>query len=181
MRHGACAPSPICAALPRLEWLRPPTRREALHRWADERSRDPIAWSGHLRWQLRRRDTRISAETFAAIADGAGARILHPLLEPRFVGALARHGGRLGFGDRRATIAALFGDVVPPVVLTRRDKATFGEVFWGAPTRALMRSWDGEGLDREIVDPAALKRLWSGDGPFARTALLVHQIWLARA
>lgn len=182
----ACAPPRLRSAVELrrgsgFEWLRTPARRDALRLLADERSREPVAWPGHLRWQLRRRDTRISGDTFQAIAAGVGARILHPLLDPGFVAALARHGGWLGFGDRRATIAALFGDVIPPAVLARRDKAIFGEVFWRAPTRALMRAWDGEAVDRETVDPTALKAVWSGDGPFASTALLVHQIWLARA
>lgn len=165
--------------MPDWTWLSPGARREATRRLADERAAEPIGWAGHLRWQLARRDTALFGQSMNRLAHGVGATNINPLLEPGFVDALALAGGRLGFGDRRATITALFADVMPLAVLERRDKARFDEVFWGEATRALTREWDGEALDERLVDPAALRTLWSTGQPHARTALLAQQVWLA--
>ncbi len=179
----AFTPSAVVAArerrrAPAWPWLRPPARRQATRVLARERAAEPIAWAPHLRWQLSRRDTMIFGATLHRLAEGAGAAVVNPLLEPQFVAALARAGGRLGYGDRSATLAALFGEVLPRALLDRRDKAIFDEVFWGEATRTLTRSWDGAAVDEELVDRDALRAEWSTGEPNVRTALLVQQVWL---
>ena len=183
MLARACAPAAVLAArerrlAPAWPWLRAPARRQATRALARERAAEPAGWAPHLSWQLSRRDTVMFAATLRRLADAAGAAVVSPLLEPRFVAAVARVGGRLGYGDRRATIAALFGDVLPPALLGRRDKAIFDEVFWGETTRMLTRSWGGAAVDARLVDRDALQAEWSTGEPNIRTALLVQQVWL---
>ena len=120
----------------------------------------------------------VLADTLRRLATAAGADLINPLLEPHFVAALARAGGRLGYGDRRATIAAALGDVLPRATLERRDKAIFDEVFWGEATRTLTRSWDGGAVDERLVDRDKLTAEWATGEPNIRTALLVQQVWL---
>lgn len=166
--------------LPALAWLSAPARRRARELLAAERSAEPYGWAAHLRWQLRRRENLLAVCSLQRLGDRAQVMVCCPLLDRSFIAALTRAGGRLGFGDRSATVAALFGTLSAGRVLARTDKARFDEVFWGPHTRALVSRWDGEDLDPAYVDAAALARLWS-DGPVdARTSLLVQQLWLAR-
>ena len=177
-------PLPVRAKLERRHvpgwaWLTPSAREQATRLLAHERAADPLAWATHLRWQLSRRDTAMFAASMRRLADGAGATVVNPLLEPGFAAALARAGGRLGWGNRRAAVGALFGRLLPPALIDRPDKAMFDEAFWGQATRALTRSWDGGGVNERLVDRDALRRAWSTGEPNARTALLLQQVWLA--
>ncbi len=164
--------------LPDWEWLSPRGRRRAGRALAREQAADPVAWGPHLRWQLARRDTAVFDRTMHRIAEGVGATIVNPLLDPGFVAALARAGGRRGFGNRRATIMAAFPGVLPAGLLDRTDKANFDEVFWGDATRELTRNWGGEVVDQQLVDTSALRSSWSTGAPRFQTALLVQQVWL---
>ncbi len=183
MLARACAPPAVVAArerrrTPAWPWLRQAARREATGALARERAAEPAGWAPHLHWQMSRRDTVILAATLRRLAEGCGAAVVNPLLEPCFVAALARAGGRLGYGDRRATIAALFGNVLPRALLDRRDKAIFDEVVWGEATRTLTSAWDGGAVDERLVDRDALQAEWATGEPSVRTALLVQQVWL---
>ena len=73
---------------------------------------------------------------------------------------------------------ALAGDLLPDHVLARRDKARFNQVFFGARTRAFAERWSGGGVDPELVDSEALRRIWLGDDHDWRTALLMHAGWM---
>ena len=72
------------------------------------------------------------------------------------------------------------GALWPAVLDERRDKATFDEVFWRTPSRELARDWDGEAVDRALVDCVALRRAWLEPEPDLRSALLLQQVALKR-
>lgn len=163
-----------------LPWLRSPALSETVRRSKLQLASEPASWAPHVQWQLRRRDIALGTAALSRLAADAGARALSPLLDPGFVAAVARAGGRLGFGDRVRTTNALFGGVLPPSVLERRRKAMFGEVFWSAPTLELIRSWGGEGIDDSVVDLGHLHAIWNRGAVDHRTALLVHQVWCTR-
>lgn len=76
-------------------------------------------------------------------------------------------------------LAAITDAALPPLIIAPRRKATFDEVFFRAPTREVVRAWDGGGVDESLVDVAALRREWSGWPINPRTAALVQQVWLA--
>lgn len=161
-------------------WLRPAPRREAAARFAAARAREPMRWDARVRWQPRRGELAAQLAGLEQMAANAGARVVLPLLDPGFLASLARAGGRRGFPNRLAAVRALLGGIVPCAVLERRQKAVFDEAFWGPRSRMLAREWDGDGVDPSLVDIPALKLIWRGDRPPARTALLLQQVWLSR-
>ena len=114
----------------------------------------------------------------AAAADH-GIRASDPLLDPGFVAALARAGGVTGFPGRTATMHALFSDVLPPAVLCRTTKASFNRVNAGPVTREFARSWDGSGVDEDLVDVDRLRSVWLSEEPTMAAGVLLHSAWLA--
>lgn len=160
-------------------WLWPDSDRAVRSGYAREVASEPPTWPDRVAWQASRRHLALGLQSLDRLAADAGASIAHPLLDPDFLSGLATAGGRYGVGSRAATIAALLGDVLPVALQNRRTKAHFDEVFWQTPARELMRRWDGEGVDREIVDVVALRSLWREAPLHPRTAHLLQQVWLA--
>jgi asparagine synthase (glutamine-hydrolysing) len=72
----------------------------------------------------------------------------------------------------------LFSDVLPGPVLSRTSKATFGGVFWGPKSREFAETWNGTGLDPELVDPEALRSAWLRELPPYGAALPLQAAWL---
>jgi hypothetical protein len=162
-------------------WLRPAARRQAAARFAADRAREPLRWDARVRWQPRRGDLAVQISGLQELAADAGTRALLPLVDPGFIAAVARAGGRRGFTTRLAAVAALLGEIVPNAILERRTKAVFGEGFWRSPARTLAREWDGDGVDPSLVDIPALRSIWRArELPPFRTALLIQQVWLSR-
>ncbi|GAB3935828.1 hypothetical protein GCM10027614_11350 [Micromonospora vulcania] len=96
-----------------------------------------------------------------------------------FLAALSsRYGDRRGIG-RDDLLAAIVRDTLPAEITAPRRKARFLEVFFRAPTREFVRSWDGTGADPELVDVDALRQLWTRWPIPGGTASLVQQLWLA--
>jgi hypothetical protein len=75
---------------------------------------------------------------------------------------------------------ALFGDLLPPEVLSRRSKAGFDAVFFNRHSRAFANSWDGTGAPDGLIDAAALRQHWLDGAPNAQTFTLLQALWLAR-
>ena len=100
------------------------------------------------------------------------------MLDAGFTGALAAAGGWRGFGGRSDTMRAVFSDLLPPDVLSRRHKATFNDAFFTAETRRFADTWSGEGLDDSVVDADAVRAAWRGDVVDYRSALLLQSAWL---
>ncbi len=74
---------------------------------------------------------------------------------------------RLPFHERWTSrtegMRRLFADLLPDDVLRRAGKASFGHIFALEPRLELLRHWRGEGIDPELVDPVALRRVWGAD------------------
>jgi asparagine synthase (glutamine-hydrolysing) len=139
-----------------------------------------MRWDARVRWQPRRGDLAAQLVAFEQLGIDAGTRVVMPLVDPGFLDSVASAGGRRGFASRLAAVTALLGEIVPATVLERRSKAAFDEVFWGPRARTAAREFDGDGVDPELVDVVALKSIWGGDRPPARTGLLLQQVWLSR-
>jgi len=162
-----------------LVWLRPEAARAASRLVATARAEQPRAWPRWVDWVARRRSVCAAQWSLSLLASDADTVLVHPLLDPGFVAAFARAGGRLGFGDRTAGMRAMFGDLLPDDVLCRPTKAEYGEVFWGSGTREFATRWSGAGVDSELVDPDALRREWLKPRPHEDSAMLLHAAWLA--
>ncbi len=163
-----------------LPWLLPAVRAEITHRVKDELSGAPRTWSARMAWLARWRGWRATAWSAARLGFDRGMMVGSPLIEPRFLAALARAGGRAGWGDRTATMRALFGDLLPVELITRRTKATFSRPFFGPHTQAFAQSWDGvTGIDSAAVDAGALRHTWADRYPHFFSAMSLQAAWLA--
>lgn len=139
----------------------------------------PRSWDRWLGWQIGTRRVRLAQAGLALLAADHRVLVQHPLLDPIFVASLAQAGRRLGLGDRNAIVGRIAGGRLPEGLLARRNKARFGEAFWGPDSRAFVRQWDGSSADTSLVEVELLRREWSQPQPSFLTALLVQQAWLA--
>jgi asparagine synthase (glutamine-hydrolysing) len=160
-----------------MKWLRPATRSR-LARAATRGFEEPVLWRAAVRDAAARRGVILPSIAWERLAQASGQKILAPLLDAGFVGALARAGGRCGWGTRTATMNALARDLLPADVVGRESKAYFNRVFFAEQSRAFAAAWSGRGLDETLVDPEMLRREWLSDVPDIRTALLLQSAWL---
>jgi asparagine synthase (glutamine-hydrolysing) len=157
-------------------WLRPEVQdawAAALCEWT------PVRWSAHVAmFERSPRWLAVSCASMQALAGDTGTLVVHPFLDRDFLASLRHAGGAWGWGDRSATMAALFGDLLPQETVARATKARFDEVFWGEQSRAFAREWDGGGIDEDLVDPVALRAEWLSERPDARSSTLLQSAWL---
>jgi asparagine synthase (glutamine-hydrolysing) len=76
---------------------------------------------------------------------------------------------------------ANFRGLLPDSVLLRTTKGLAGQAFTGRETRSFAESWDGTGVNTELIDPQALRRSWLGDELVRDLsgAIALHEAWLA--
>lgn len=160
-------------------WLRPDARRLAAATIARERADEPVLWRRRVSWWARRRYHHMARWSLDQLASTRRTQLVHPLLDPAFLAAVAARGGLLGFGDRTAAMRALFSGVLPDEVLSRAGKASFDRAFWGSHSRRFAESWNGRGVDTDLVDAEALRDAWRSESPDTRSALLLQSTWLA--
>lgn len=139
---------------------------------------EPFACSRSLGWHLRRKGIVMHEEALTAFSEENDVLHLDPFLEPRFVAAFARMVGPLGLATRTDAMRALFSDVLPDEILSRTSKAVFNRGFLTDVGRAFARSWDGGGVDKEMVDPVALRSAWLSDWPPSQSFGLLQAAWL---
>ena len=161
-----------------LPWLREEAAREVSREFAAEVGTEPVRYDAALRGLLRHRCMGGTLRSVEALAAGAGAAAIMPVLDRRMLAMWAREGGWKGWGDRTTTMRKLAGQLLPDSVLARRDKARFNRVFFGEHTRAFAERWSGGGVDQSLVDVDVLRRMWLGDEHDWRTALLMHSAWM---
>jgi asparagine synthase (glutamine-hydrolysing) len=160
-------------------WLRAEGRRLVEPALA-ERDDQPVRWDEFVSWVDRRRTTMSYRTTLETIGDDHGAAVCSPLIDPYFLGALATAGGRWGYPDRAAAVAAIAGDRLPQPTAARVTKAAFHEVFCGPRSKLFAREWDGCGVDDRLVDTEALRREWLSDHPDFRSMWLLHSVWMGQ-
>jgi asparagine synthase (glutamine-hydrolysing) len=183
---AALAPTPLrrtllmaCSEQPRVTWLKPDAERRFRRHFASEAAGEPRRWDRRVAWFAQRRLLTLTVRSLDMLADGHGTQVVHPLLDPRFLAAIATHGGRGGYGGRARTVRTLFGDLLPDQLLTRRTKAVFGRALWGPRARTFAAAWDGSGIDVELVDIGALRRSWTLPSPPLGAATLLQGAWLS--
>jgi hypothetical protein len=114
------------------------------------------------------------------LARDAGATLGSPFLDPVFLSSLAAAGGSCGWGNRRATMDALFGDLLPASVIGRRSKAEFSEPLYATATRDFAEQWNGDaGPASGLVLPEVLRELWRSPQPHGMSAMLLQASWIA--
>jgi len=157
-----------------LPWLRPSAQREVRARWTADAASRPSAEHHRLGWWGRLRRVRVGIELLRRLGAELRVQVCHPLIDPMFSAAL----GQLPL-HRRST-HALFEDLLPPELLARPTSSADKDAFWGARSRELAAAWQGEGVDPDLVDAAALQIQWSLQRPDPRTFLLLQSVALTR-
>ncbi|MBW3575180.1 MAG: asparagine synthase C-terminal domain-containing protein [Actinobacteria bacterium] len=166
---------------PSLPWLRARPGVTVQLGLATEMAGQPKRWDRWLSWLSRRRTLALGIATIERLARDCGTRAVHPFLDPRFLAALALDGGCTGYGERTDVMRALFADVLPGEVLARKAKSSLGGGFWRGPSQAFAASWDGHGVDMDVVDPVALREAWSVSRPPIGAIALLQGAWLVGA
>ena len=160
-------------------WLTRAASRQVVSNLLRERAAEPRAFGRRVLWHPNRRDLTTMVAGLELVAAPFDVLVVSPLVDPGFVTALARAGHRRTPPLRSDLLAELGSGALAPVITAPRPKAHFLEVFFRAPTRALVSTWDGYGVDPRLVDVAALRRVWSQWPVPGATAPLVQQVWLA--
>jgi hypothetical protein len=163
-------------------WLTVAGRQAADAALDDADEREPIAWRGYLPWAFARRAWHLAQHTLNEVGAASGCEIVHPLAYPVLLGALSSAWPRRGPADRTDVMQAVVGDLLPPAIVGRDDKAILASVFVGARSKAFIEQWDGSGVDAEWVDGDVLRQVWARRYPYVGSFNLLHQAWLgARA
>lgn len=163
----------------RRPWLREPAEMLLARRDAEDAAASALHAGRHT-WQLAtRRCVRLAYETVRTIGADLDVEYVQPFQDPGFVAAMAAAAGWWGWTGRTTTMRFLFDEVLPREVLERQTKAVFNNALFSEHTRAFARSWDGTGVDPELVDPEVLRDNWLSDFPHAPSMALLHQAWLA--
>ncbi len=163
-------------------WLRPDVATDCHRSYAAEVRAEPHRLDRRIHWHLRRRDLAMTCASLAGVGADHQVSVVNPLLDAGFLAALIVRAGRLRTPTRQQLLTLIAGDELPAVVTAPRGKATFLEAFVRRHARNFMAGWDGSGVDEDLVDPVALKRLWS-TWPIVpgTTALLQHLWWMTRS
>jgi hypothetical protein len=158
-------------------WLTPAGRRAVLPGMVDAQD-EPVRWGDYVHWTARRRRSLENLASLHRLGLVEGVDIRAPLFEPTVLAALAAVRGGRGWANRTEAMTDIVGDRLPNEVVTRRTKASFVDVFWGAQTRSFAESWDGTGVDDHLVDATALQAEWRSEQPDFRSTLLLQSAWL---
>jgi hypothetical protein len=159
-------------------WLKPAIAERHIHLVAEDLTSEPLLWDRSILWLARRRGAAVVAHNYRLVAAEHGVSVVDPLLDPRFLAALAQLGGHLGFAGRTQAVRTLFGDVLPTSVVERGTKASFNRAFLGRSTREFAQEWDGSGVDGRLVDAARLREEWLSERPSAISSVLLQAAWL---
>ena len=161
-------------------WIVESQRRRVARALSCELASAPRTWAARMRWLAGWRLWQEMVASLATLASDSGVSVVSPFLDPAFLAALARAGGRWGWGTRTVTMRALFADLLPEAVISRRSKAEFSAAQFGVHTKCFADEWSGEAGDMaEIVDPDALRSVWRSARPHFLSATLLQACWLA--
>lgn len=168
--------------VPPRPWLRPDVRRGVAEAILDDLVAEPVRWDVgvDVAW-WRRRSRRVIEDSLARVGHMHGVAVRHPLTDGLVLAAIAREAGRAAFGDRTVAMERLVGDLLPVEITARPTKAVLTGVFWNRHAIGFAASWDGAGVDADLVDIDVLRRMWNvpDNLPDARTFSLLQSAWLA--
>lgn len=184
---GSLGPAPLRRASQRRQlgagnihpWLRRDVARHFEREHAHEICDAPLSWDRAVVRHAGRRAVRAMMGNSGRILSESDVALHVPFLSPTFVGSLAVAGGRRGYITRTGMMIRFFGDLLPDRTLRREAKARFNAVAVGAPSRAFMTDWNGEGLDADLIDVEAFREACLGDMPMFGTQMLLQTAWLA--
>ena len=164
-----------------LPWLQPAARREVEAWIVADAAAEPLRHARRLRRLLGSPALRAGLEGLRTLAADHGTLVAHPLHDPAFLAAVAAQPSAQRYRSRTESLDALVGDLLPSAVLRRSTKSQFSEVLWGPTSRELAASWEGDGLDPQLVDFERLRQEWASAEPDTQTITLLQSVWWTRA
>jgi asparagine synthetase B (glutamine-hydrolysing) len=159
-------------------WLQQGAQQAAENAAAAEAAAEPLRWRRGFEWKRRLRHMEVSLDSLQALGAAEDVTIAHPLSDRRLWAALADLPVEERFQSRTEAMRRYFGDLLPEPILVRSTKASFDEVFWNHHSRAFAQSWNGGGVEPDVVDVEALRREWASPAPSPRSFLLAQAAWL---
>jgi asparagine synthase (glutamine-hydrolysing) len=163
-------------------WLREHAAAQVRRAAAGEAAAAPWTVRGRMAYTRGMRYVAVATAALERLAADAGAAVVNPLLDLDLWAAVAAAAPRGGFTTRDAALALVAGQRLPAELVARRTKAGFDAVFFNEHARALARDWDGNGVDAELVDAAALRAHWLGETtPDPHSLTLLQALWLRSA
>jgi hypothetical protein len=160
-------------------WLRPEVAAWYKETSIDDVLRASLRYPRAVHQTANRRAAQTSMRNLDAVGRSLGVRYVHPFFDQEFLAALGVFGGGLGFPSRTATMHALFSGLLPDELNAREDKVYFNNAFIHGYSRAFLDTWDGTGLDTDLIDSDALREVWSQPVIHGGTFQLMHAAWLA--
>jgi hypothetical protein len=151
-----------------LPWLVPAVEAEVRLRSTADAALRRRAEEHQARWWLRLRQTELALDVLRRLASEQRVVLCSPLVDAAFTTAPAR----LRAAERLDDVFS--AESVRPI---RRPSPA---PLWGSHSIRLAASWEGEGVDPELVDVPSLRREWSRPRPDPRTFLLLQSVALAR-
>ena len=165
-------------------WLAPEALAASRRAQVESATRESLAFSRSIRrsWWPRR-SRLVGQASLDALAAHHDVRCVSPLCAPELLASFIHARGWRAFTNRSQAMADLVGDLLPADLTSRPTKAGFGEVFFTSTARRFAQTWDGTGLNTDVVDTPRLKDLWTDDGdvPDARSFGLLQAAWVAKA
>ena len=165
--------------LRRFRWIRPQARDRLARDYARALASAPLAWDRSLDWLWRSRYTQCLRSSMQALGSAHDVNVGLPFLDPATLRSFADSSGPRPAPPRAEMLAEVVGDLLPERLLRRRTKASFDHPYWNRYARDFAESWTGRGLDRELVDPAELRREWRSSQPIAASSTLLQLAWVA--
>lgn len=163
------------------DWLRPDAARELRHLNALDVAAEPLRWNASVAaWAWPGRVLQLPRRAKQTMAAAHDVVVENPFASAPVLRAAAATWGWAGPRGRAGELLTHFGDLLPRELFTRETKAGFNEAFWAGPAAEFARSWTGEGVDTDLVDPDALHAQWTSPMPDLHSLSLLQQAWLAR-
>ncbi len=170
------------ACIADVPWATPVGRAALLDTMSSWARTEPVRWPAFVRWHHESRRTQLFDETFATVGRLHGTRVGHPLMDQRFLSALAHEFRWRGPGSRDRAMDHLVGGLLPRSLCHRRSKGGFDDAFVTETFREFARNWTGGGVDLDLVNPDALQAAWLANDVDLSSATLAQTAWLhARA
>lgn len=165
-------------------WIRPDVRRELERMRAESFHGPDLRWDHEFHRWWRSKYVQGMLGSVGALGADHDVLVRSPFVEGRFCAAWVAAHGAEDPPSRTSALRDLVGDLLPEALITRPTKAGFRPAFFATHSRAFVRRWSGGGIDVRLVDPAALRREWIGDGsadhfPQVTTSMLLRMAWLA--
>jgi asparagine synthetase B (glutamine-hydrolysing) len=162
-----------------LPWLRPAGEVAAQREIVRHVAAEPPSWQRRVAFYARSRYLAAAQQALELVGDANRVHITHPLLDERFLAALARDGGNRGTGHRTDVMRHLGAGLLPEAALARETKAFFPRTSISEATREFARTWNGDGVPQDLVDAELLRAEWCSDAPHFGSATCLATAWLA--